>query len=198
MQPQVQDSGNPSARAERLATRRARRRLLGGVRIAAAVAVTLLSAALALSVVTLHLGIRPVLTGSMRPDYGPGAVLVTRQVPTSSLAPGMIVLFVPPGEHAAYAHRITTVSHGPHGPVITTKGDANRTADPWHALITSTRVDEVVASVPDVGRVLVMLHGTGQILLALSGAALAAWAGARWAFGPSPRPPGRRVTAGGA
>jgi hypothetical protein len=32
----------------------------------------------------------------MRPDYGPGTVLVTRRVPVSALEPGMIVLFVPP------------------------------------------------------------------------------------------------------
>jgi len=160
--------------------------------------VALASAAIAVTVITLHIGVRPVLTGSMQPDYGPGAVLVTRQVSTASLEPGMIVLFVPPGEHAQYAHRITTVHHTADGTIVTTKGDANRTADPWHARITATRVSQVVGSVPGIGRVLVALRGTGQIVLALLGGLIAAWAGARWFFAPPSRTPARRMTPGGA
>jgi signal peptidase I len=198
VQHQVQPGGDPSARARRSRTRHARRRFFHGLRLAAALVVAAVSATVAISVFTLHLGIRPVLTGSMRPDYGPGALLLTREVPTSSLRPGMIVLLVPPGEHAAYAHRITSVSGTPNAPVITTKGDANKVADPWHARITASRVSEVVGSVPGVGRPLVLLRGPGQIILALAGGLLAAWAGARWLLAPSSRAPGRRAPAGGA
>ena len=198
MQPQAQPLSNPPSRAERIRARRARRRLLHGVRLAAAGAVAAVSAVVAVAVVTLHLGVHPVLTGSMQPDYGPGAVLVTRQIPTSSLRPGMIVLFVPPGERAEYAHRITTVTGTPDGTVVTTKGDANRTPDPWHARITAGRVSAVVGSVPGIGRLLVGMRGVGQIVVALLGALVAAWAGIRWILSSSSRPPGRRVTAGGA
>ena len=180
---------------ERVRLRRARRRVLSGLRLGASALLLGLSAIVTVSVFTLHLGIRPVLTGSMRPDYGPGAVLVTRQVPASSLRPGMIVLLVPPGDHAAYAHRIATVSGSPDAPVITTKGDANRAPDPWHAKITAGSVNQVVGSVPGVGRVLVGMRGLGQITLALIGTLVAGWAGARWFFSSS-RSWDRRTTAG--
>lgn len=198
MQPQAQPNGNGSVRAQRLSARRARRRILHGIRLAAAVVVAAVSVSIAVCVFTFHLGIRPVLTGSMRPDYGPGSVLLTRQVPTSSIRPGMIVLIIPPGEHVVYAHRITSVTGTSLAPVITTKGDANQAADPWHARITAPQVSEVVGSMPEVGRLLVGIRGIGQIILALIGGTLAAWAGSRWLLGSSSRPPGRRAPAGGA
>ena len=198
VQDQLQSQGNAPARTERVRARRTRRRYLHGLGLAASVSIAVASATVAVSVFTLHLGFRPVLTGSMRPDYGPGAILVPRQIPTSSVRPGMIVLFVPPGEHAEYAHRITTVSHAAGAPVVTTKGDANTRADPWHARLTSTHVSEVVGSVPGIGRILVAIRGTGQILLAVAGGLVAAWAGVRWFAGPASRSPKRRMTAGGA
>jgi len=185
-------------RAQRLQARRARRRILHGIRLAAAIVVAAASIAVAVCVFTLDLGIRPVLTGSMRPDYGPGALLITRQIPTSSIRRGMIVLIIPPGEQVVYAHRIIAVTGTSRAPVIFTKGDANKAPDPWHAKITAPHVSEVVGSVPDVGRFLVGIRGIGQILLALAGGALALWAGSRWLLGSSPRPQNRRATAGGA
>jgi len=193
----LQHSRHHAAQRQDSRRQQACRRLFFGFRLAGAVVLFALSAGVAVCVFTLHLGIRPVLTGSMRPDYGPGAILLTRQVPTSSLKPGMIVLFVPPGEHAQYAHRITSVSHSPGGPVVTTKGDANRAADPWKAELTAPVVSQVIGSVPGVGRVLVAIHGIGQILLALIGGVIAAWAGTRWVFSSS-RTPRRRVTPRGA
>jgi signal peptidase len=165
--------------------------------VVCAVLVLSASAVLTVSVFTLHLGIRPVLTGSMRPDYGPGAVLFTERVPTSSLRPGMIILFDPPGEQITYAHRITTVTGSPDAPVITTKGDANKTADPWHAKITAPYVNEVIGSVPAIGRLLVVVHGPGQVVLAIFGSLIAFWAGSRWLANSSSRRPRRRTTTGG-
>jgi len=186
-----------SARAERLRARQARRRMLHRLRLAGVVTVTALCTAAAVCIVTMHIGVRPVLTGSMRPDYGPGALLVTRQVQTSSLRPGMIVLIIPPGEHVPYAHRIATVTGTADAPVITTKGDANRTVDPWHAKIVAPDVSVVIGSVPGIGSLLVGIHGSGQILLAMLGGLLIAWAGVRWILGTPARPPARRSPAGG-
>ena len=134
MQPLVQPSrtrraGEQPSRAERRRQRR-RNRTQHVLRLGAATVVLALSAVTAVCVMTMHLGVRAVLTGSMRPDYGPGAVLLTQQVPTASVRPGMIVLFVPPGEHVEYAHRITTVTGPEDAPVITTKGDANKVGRP--------------------------------------------------------------------
>ena len=186
--------GEQLSRAQRRRKRR-RHRNVHVLKIGAASVVLALSALMAVSVMTMHLGVRAVLTGSMRPDYGPGAVLLTQQVPTASVKPGMIVLFVPPGEHVEYAHRITSVTGTKNAPVITTKGDANKVGDPWHAKLVAPTVDRVVGSVPTIGRVLVFLRGSGQILLALTGGLLAAWGVARWTFRPR-RAPGRRTTAG--
>ena len=143
----------------------------------------------------MHLGVRAVLTGSMRPDYGPGAVLLTERIPVSTVKPGMVVLFIPPGEHNEFAHRVTTVTGPKTDPVITTKGDANKVPDPWHARIDAPYVSQVIGSVPDIGRVMVALHGVGQILLAIAGGILAAWAGNRWIFSQQ-RAFGRRATVG--
>jgi signal peptidase len=148
------------------------------------VAVTAGCLALTVTVVGLHLNIRPVLTGSMRPTYGPGAVVVTEPVPVTELRPGMIVLFTPPGEHDQFAHRIVTVTGPRTTPIITTKGDANRYPDPWHAQLTSATVPRVVATVPFVGRLMVGLRGSLQLLLIIIGGLTVAVGGARWILQP--------------
>lgn len=135
---------------------------------------------LAVITIVLHLGFRPVLTGSMRPTYGPGALLVTKQISVRSIHPGMIVVFTPPGEHAEFAHRITSVAGVPGRPIITTKGDANTAPDPWHAQLTSSSVPVVVVAVPWAGRLLVGLRGPLQLVLIVLGGVMAAGAGARW------------------
>lgn len=199
VQPEVQASGShvrrgPVSRQTRLRRER-RRRHRHLAKLAAAFLALVLSAAVAVSVVTMHLGVKAVLTSSMRPDYGPGALLLTKRIPIQDIHPGMIVLFVPPGETSQYADRLVTVTGPKDAPVVTTKGDANKAVDPWHAKIVSPTISEVIGSVPSVGRLLVAVRGTGQILLAVAGGLVAAWACARWAFSPQ-RPPGRRTTAG--
>jgi len=106
----------------------------------------------------LHLGMSPVLTGSMRPPFAPGDAVITRMVPTSGLRPGDIAVVVPPGEHTPFAHRIRTVSETPKGLVVTTKGDANPAADAWRDLLTQSRVPVVVTHVPKFGYLLVAIR----------------------------------------
>lgn len=115
-------------------------------------------ASLAAAVFLLHLGVRPVLSGSMRPTYGPGWAIITRPIPVSGVRPGDIVVFTPPGEQAPFAHRVTSVSGGPAHPVITTKGDANPGPDPWHARLEGSTVPEVVGEVPWLGYLMVALE----------------------------------------
>jgi signal peptidase len=189
VQPEVQATGVRRGRGQisrRERRRRARRqRSLYFVKLAVACIALALSAALAISVITLHLGLRAVLTGSMRPNYGPGAVLLTQRIPVATVKTGMIVLFVPPGKHSEYAHRITSVTGQRNSPIVTTKGDANTSADPWHARLVTPYVNQVIGSLPGVGRVMVAIRGTGQIVLAVLGGIVAAWAGTRWVFSPS-------------
>ena len=113
--------------------------------------------AFAVGRLVFHLGLDPVLTGSMRPTFAPGDALLTRPVDVHSLRPGDIAVFVPPGEDAAYAHRITGVSDINGHVVVTTKGDANPAPDAWHAGFTQHRVPKVVTVVPSIGRPLTWL-----------------------------------------
>jgi signal peptidase I len=155
---------------------------------------TAVCAVVAVAVFAFHLSVRPVLTGSMRPAYGPGALLVTRTIPVKDLHKGMIVLFVPPGEHAEFAHRITSVGGTSSAPVITTKGDANKAPDPWHAQLTSSSVPEVVATVPWIGRLMVGIRGPIQLALIVLGGLAVGVSGVRWIL--SPRRPARPLPSG--
>jgi signal peptidase I len=141
-------------------------------------------AALSSAVVLLHLGVRPVLSGSMSPTYGPGAIVVTKPVSVEGLHVGMIPLFVPPGEHGEFAHRITSISGARENPIITTKGDANKAPDPWHARFTTATVPVVVGTQPWVGRLLVGIRGPIQLMLIILGGLLIAVSGARWILRP--------------
>jgi hypothetical protein len=67
-------------------------------------------------------------------------------------------VFVPPGESAPYAHRITSVTRRDGRVVVTTKGDANPVADSWQAALSQATVPKVVAAVPAIGRPLTWVH----------------------------------------
>jgi signal peptidase I len=168
-------------------------RVLVGLITACAAVLTAAIAALALVVVVFHIEVRPVLTGSMVPTYGPGALLVTKPVPVTNLHRGTIVLFVPPGQRAEFAHRITSVSGDRSHPIITTKGDANKAPDPWRAQLDSATVPEVVATVPWLGRLMVGLRGPIQIVLIVLGGLIIGVGGTWWIL--RPRWPIRRVVA---
>jgi signal peptidase I len=103
----------------------------------------------------MHLSIQPVLTGSMRPTYGPGWAVISRSIPVNSIRPGMVVIFVPLGQAVSYAHRVVTVTGSPNDPVLTTKGDANPGPDAWHARIKAKSIQEVIWAVPGVGHLMV-------------------------------------------
>jgi signal peptidase len=134
------------------------RRLLSVAGMAVSLALILGLIAVAVGRLVFHLGLSPVLTGSMVPTFSPGDAVISRPVPVSRLHPGQIVVVTPPGSAAPFAHRVATVSAGQSLPVITTKGDANPTADAWHLQLLRPKVQVVVGSVPTVGRWLLVLH----------------------------------------
>jgi signal peptidase len=183
-------------RGRHVATSRSPLRLLAGARrlrhglgtaVLGLATVALLGAAFAL--VGLHVSAQTVLTGSMRGTFDPGALVLTRPVAVSTVRPGDVIVFTPPGESAPYTHRVVTVSGHPEHPVLTTKGDANPSPDAWQARLTGTTVPKVFGSVPHVGRLLLALHGRGlhTALLALLGTVVAV-SGTRLILGsPGPR-----------
>ena len=115
--------------------------------------------AVAVATLALHLSIRPVLSPSMEPTYGPGWAIITRPVSTSTLKVGDIIVFTPPGQSVQYAHRIISLTGPADHPVVMTKGDNNPTPDAWHARLASDTTPEVIAEVPLVGSV---LNGLGS------------------------------------
>lgn len=145
------------------------------IRVAAVALTVFACGAIALAaaaVFFLHLAIQPVLSGSMRPSFSPGAAIVTRSIPSSSVQRGDVIVFTPPGETSRFAHRVTSVSGPKNRPIITTKGDANPAADPWHAQIVTPSVPKVVGSIPWFGRLLVAVEQRGPRLLLVVAAGL--------------------------
>lgn len=126
----------------------------------AVVTATFLCLVLAVAVgkIVLHLGMSPVLTGSMRPAFAPGDAIVTRPISVTHLRPGMVVVFVPPGRTTPYAHRIVSVSGPSSHLVLVTKGDANPAPDHWRVTLNAPTIAQVVGSVPKVGYPLTWLR----------------------------------------
>ena len=131
-----------------------------------------LIAAFAVGALVFHVRVSPVLTGSMRPTYAPGDVIITRTVKADSLHPGDIAVFAPPGETAAFAHRVTSVSTKDGHVVVTTKGDANQAADPWHAKLNGSTVPKVVGTLPAIGRPMTWIHTRALHAAAIAGLGL--------------------------
>ncbi len=146
---------------------------------ATVVAATLLFVVVGLVMPLLQVGFSPVLTGSMRPAYAPGDLLITAPADVTTLRPGQIAVFTPPGESVPFAHRITAINGTAAQPVLTTKGDANPAVDNWRATLNQARVTVVVATVPAVGNAILWIQNplpraalTGFLGLMVTGAAV--------------------------
>jgi signal peptidase len=79
-----------------------------------------------------------------------------------SLKVGDVITYKPPrdaGPTGLVTHRITSIGRDPKNgaPVFRTKGDANRTADPWTFVLPNERQARVVAGVPYMGFALATL-----------------------------------------
>ncbi len=125
----------------------------------------------------LHIGFSPVLTGSMRPAFAPGDLLITAPQAVAGLHTGQVAVFTPPGETVPYAHRITALGgNNPERPVLTTKGDANPAPDHWRATLNQDQVPVVVATVPLAGNALLWAQNPVQraIFTALFGLSVTA------------------------
>jgi len=141
-------------------------------------AVTLAQLAVVAVVVVVHLsGLRlvPVLTGSMTPYAPAGSLVVTVPVAGEDVAVGDVVAFRPPapfevsGGHPIL-HRVAGLTGDAAAPAMTTKGDANPTADPWQVSLRGAQLGRAVVVVPWVGRVLA--GGAGAVLALVAGGAL--------------------------
>ncbi len=122
--------------------------------------------------------ITPVLSGSMRPGFPVGGVVVAERAPTSALAVGDVIIFQDPYRPAdQVVHRIIQLTPGPDGqPVLRTKGDANSAEDPWTFNLKGKTVYVAQFTLPLLGYAAVstnrgidlMVGGLILLLLALS------------------------------
>jgi signal peptidase len=112
-----------------------------------------------------------VLSGSMKPAFGPGDLIVTRPQPVSTLKVGDIITYhIPVADHHLETHRVVRLwRKGDHVTVVT-EGDANLHADPWKARLRGTTAWRQVAVVPKVGWAIVWLRHPNVRRLGLFGA----------------------------
>jgi signal peptidase len=121
--------------------------------------------------VLLFIGILPrtgayrtltVLSGSMRPAFAPGDMVLAKPTSVDSLKIGDILVYsIPVGDHHVESHRISRIiSRRPL--IVTTKGDANNGADPWTAQLDGNRVWTVKRAIPYVGQAILFLRSPLQ------------------------------------
>ncbi|MGO3328171.1 signal peptidase I [Gordonia sp. (in: high G+C Gram-positive bacteria)] len=72
-----------------------------------------------------------VLTGSMRPDYPPGSLIVVKPQPADTLKVGDVITYqIRSGDPEVVTHRIVEVTRGDDGDLrFVTQGDANNVVD---------------------------------------------------------------------
>lgn len=103
-------------------------------------------------------------TGSMMPTLNPGDAVLDRPAPTTVHAGQVVTFTVHSGPDTVVTHRVASVSAG----LIHTKGDANRSVDPW-TLHLSQVVGRKVLTLPFGGYLLVYLQhpqGIASVLTA--------------------------------
>jgi signal peptidase I len=117
--------------------------------------------------------------GSMTGTIAKGSVVYARITPADQLKVGDIITFHPPGCATAVTHRIIAISADVSGArTLSTKGDFNKSADPWNPIVLNEPTQaRYVFHVPVLGYVLAALAlrnvrllviGIPAVLIALS------------------------------
>ncbi|GAA1848893.1 signal peptidase I [Microlunatus capsulatus] len=114
-----------------------------------------------------------VLTGSMRPGYPPGSLVVTRPVDPEAIGLGSVITYqVASGRSAVVTHRVVAVGTSTRGErTFTTRGDANGADDREPVRAVQVR-GEVVYGVPWLGHVNGWLAGDRRLVAVGAGAGL--------------------------
>jgi signal peptidase len=113
--------------------------------------------------------VNPVLSGSMRPGFTVGGVVISQRIPVSELAVRDVIVFHNPNNPSELmVHRIVQMTKGSDGQLlIKTQGDANPVRDPWTLTIRGNSVYKVRWSLPLLGYVAVSFQNhRGMALLA--------------------------------
>ena len=135
-------------------------------------ALLIVAAAATVAGIGWHQGYRLYIlhTGSMSPTLRPGDAVLDAPA-AGAVHPGEVVTFrYPSGPDSVVTHRVVSYADG----IVQTKGDANRTVDPW-TLHLSQIVGRAAAFLPRAGYLLVYLkqpQGLASIATVALGAAL--------------------------
>ncbi len=151
------------------------RRIVSAVLVLAAVAVVTIAS---VALVQGTWQVNPVVSGSMRPGFAVGGIVISERIPMDQLALRDVMVFKNPlNPSNIMVHRIVVLTKNKSGQfVVRTQGDANNVKDPWTLTIHGKYVYIVRWSLPLFGyasvayqnhRGLVLL-ATGVILLALA------------------------------
>jgi signal peptidase len=115
--------------------------------------------------------IQTVLSGSMRPAFAPGDLIVVTPEPVREVRAGQVITYkIPIGDQHVQTHRIVKVVHGGEHPVVQTKGDANDSIDPWKARLEGTTAWRVRLVAPKLGLLIVWLRSPLIRILTVFGA----------------------------
>lgn len=107
-----------------------------------------------------------VLSGSMKPSFGAGDLVIVTPEPSRAVRVGQVIsLHIPVGDHHVQTHRVVKVLRGGEHPVIRTKGDANNARDPWTARLDGSTAWQVRVVVPKLGWLIVWLRSPWLRLL---------------------------------
>lgn len=108
-----------------------------------AATIILVAALLALSTlgVAIATGLKPAVirTGSMRPHYPPGTLILVKPTPANQLRLHQVITFTDPDnpKRGVVTHRIVKIEQIKGVPVFTTQGDANPVPDTWRLRLAS-------------------------------------------------------------
>ncbi len=95
-----------------------------------------------------------VLSGSMRPTFSPGDMVIVTPEPVSAVHVGQVISYqVPTGIHQVETHRVVKILQGGAHPVIQTQGDANNWPDPWTAKLEGNTAWRMRGVIPHLGYV---------------------------------------------
>src|SRR5205814_8610285 len=100
-----------------------------------------------------------VLSGSMRPYFDAGDMVIVTPEPARDIRVGQVIsLHIPVGDHHVQTHRVVQVLRGGEHPVIRTKGDANDARDQFSARLDGKTAWRVRFVVPKLGWTIVWLR----------------------------------------
>lgn len=112
-----------------------------------------------------------ITTGSMEGTVDPGGLVIADRVPVSQLAVGDVITYVPPASSRVdhlVTHRIAEIDEDEAGSVVyRTKGDANRSVDPWTFSLDAPVQARMQWTVPSVGWPVLWLTDRETRMLAL-------------------------------